>query len=172
MLEEGSTAGSSCWVGALSQLPEADCPSRDSELFSFSVCISLLSVYWHPFIETWKMCREVCLTCSRQSGRQSVLMKFLVPWVWIISPSSFLARCGQETSPTDFYLSQLLLHSQHSSVAPAQPVLTRYSHPKVLETMIYQSAPTDNKFWFISNYLASGCIYHSNNAILQKLEQI
>lgn len=50
-----------------------------------------------------------------QSGRQTVLMKILVPWEGYISPSSFLARCGQETPPAVFYLSQLLLHSQHSA---------------------------------------------------------
>lgn len=81
----------------------------------FFLPLSLLSLHSHPFIETWKQCREVCLTCSRQSGRQTVLMKFRVPRENHISPSSFLSRCGQETPQADLYLSQLLLHIQHSA---------------------------------------------------------
>lgn len=91
--------GINSWIQLLSKsfLPAArgwSCPSRHSKLFSFSLSLSL--------------------TCSRQSRRQSVRMKFPVPQGNHISQSSFLARCGQETPWAGFYLSQSLLHSQHS----------------------------------------------------------
>lgn len=166
MLEEESTAGSSCWVGALSQLPEADCPSGDSQLFSFSLFFLLL--HSHPFIDTWKQCWEVCFTCSRQSGRQTVLMKFLVPRESYISSSSFLARCGQETPPAEFYLSQLLFHSQHSAWLhlslhwPFTVTLKSCKH-----CLPYHSAPTyqtatNNTFW-VQHWLVVAPVWHSNN---------
>lgn len=114
---------------------------RLSTVFFF--LLSLLSLHSHPFIETWKQCWEACLTCSRQSGRQTVLMKFLVPRESHISPSSFLARCGQETPPADFYISQLLLHSQnsawrhHSLYWPFTLTLKPWKH-----CLLYHSPPT------------------------------
>lgn len=76
------------------------------------------TVFFLPFSALTPLHRNLkqcCLTCSRQSGRRTVLMKFLVPGESHISHSSFQARCGQETPAADFYLSESLLHSQESA---------------------------------------------------------
>lgn len=121
------------------------CPSRQSEVFSFSLSLSLFSTSSHPSIETWKQCREVFLTCSRQSRRQSILMKFLVARGSHVSQSSFLARCRQET-PRGRFLSFTKFASQPTlCVAASQPALTLYNHPAILSTGQYlhrPSAPT------------------------------
>lgn len=109
MFKENLTAGTNCRV--LSQLPAAERLFGGSRLFSFSRSLSLLprSHPSNPKLGGW----GVWFTCSRRSGRQSALMKFVVPQESHASPASFLDRCEQETPPVDFYLPQSLLRSQH-----------------------------------------------------------
>lgn len=52
-------------------------PSEDSQVFSF--WLSVLSLHLHYFTETWKPYKEVRHTCSRQSGRQTEMMKIWSP---------------------------------------------------------------------------------------------
>ncbi len=136
MLEEGSTAGSSCWVGALSQLPEADCPSGDYQLFFFT--LSPLSLHSHPFTETLS---ELSLTCRRHTDNTNeISCPTKEPYKPIFLPCQMWAG-----SPSSRLLSLTTFSSQPTlCVAASKSILTRLHSPSSFGDTVSLLAP-DNR---------------------------
>lgn len=90
-----------------------------------SPSMALLSPHSHPFIETWEQCREVCLTCSRQSGPTDCTNEISCPLRKPYKP--IFLPCQMWAGNPSSRLSSLTLR-----VATSQPVLTLHSHPEGL----------------------------------------
>ena len=120
MLKEELTAGCSCWAWALSQLHEAECPSKDFQVFSFSLSLSRFTSL-SPFHRDSEAERRGRPHLQHKDGANEISYRarklyepiFLPSQMWAGNPSSLL------------YLWQTLLHSQH--IACTDPLESPWS---------------------------------------------